>query len=121
MPRAQGAQGSDWQGVSVATWDRPAAALSGFSIGRGGASGATLKVVTTKAKPGYLMRNGVPYGANATFTEYYDLLQIPGGDTLLVVSVEVIDPQYLSQPYWYSVHFKKQADAAGWNLRPCGK
>jgi hypothetical protein len=121
MPRAQGAQGSDWQGVSVATWDRPAAALSGFSIGRGGASGATLKVVTTKAKPGYLMRNGVPYGANATFTEYYDLLQVPGGDTLLVVSVEAVDPQYLSQPYWYSVHFKKQADATGWKLRPCGK
>ena len=37
MPRTQG---NDWQGVSVATWDRPAAALSGFSIGRGGASRA---------------------------------------------------------------------------------
>ena len=118
MPRSQG---NDWQGVSVATWDRPAAALSGFSIGRGGASGSSLKVVTTKAKPGYLMRNGVPYGANATFTEYYDLLQVPGGDPLLVVTVEVVDPQYLSQPYWYSVHFKKQADATGWNPRPCGK
>jgi len=35
--------------------------------------------------------------------------------------VEVVDPQYLSQPYWYSVHFKKQADATGWNLRPCAK
>ena len=61
------------------------------------------------------------YGANATFTEYYDLLQIQGGDTLLVVTVEVVDPQYLSQPYWYSVHFKKQADATGWTLRPCAK
>jgi hypothetical protein len=118
MPRTQG---NDWQGVSVAAWDRPAAALSGFSIGRGGAAGSSLKVVTTKAKPGYLMRNGVPYGANATFTEYYDLLQVPGGDPLLVVTVEVVDPQYLSQPYWYSVHFKKQADATGWNPRPCGK
>jgi hypothetical protein len=114
-------QSNDWQGVSVATWDRPAAALRGFSIGRGGTAGASLKVVTTKARPGYLMRNGVPYGANATFTEYYDLLQVPGGDTLLVVTVEVVDPQYLSQPYWYSVHFKKQADATGWNLRPCAK
>ncbi len=118
QPRAQT---NEWQGVSVATWDRPTAALSGFSIGRGGASGASLKVVTTKARPGYLMRNGVPYGANATFTEYYDLLQVPGGDPLLVVTVEVVDPQYLSQPYWYSVHFKKQADATGWNLRPCAK
>ena len=67
------------------------------------------------------MRNGVPYGANATFTEYYDLLPVPGSDPLLVVSVEVVDPQYLSQPYWYSVHFKKQADATGWSPRPCAK
>jgi len=120
-PRVQNPQANDSQGVSNASWDRPAAALSGFSIGRGGAPGSSLKVVTTKAKPGYLMRNGVPYGANAVFTEYYDLLPMPGGDPLLVVSVEVVDPQYLSQPYWYSVHFKKQADATGWNPRPCTK
>jgi hypothetical protein len=112
-------QGGDWQGVSVASWDRQTAAVSGFSFGGGGATGASLKVVTTKAKPGYLTRNGVPYSANATFTEYWDLQQIPGGDTLLVVTVEVVDPEFLSSPYWYSVHFKKQADAAGWNPRPC--
>lgn len=112
-------QGGDWQGVSIASWDRPAAPITGFSLGGGGATGASLKVVTTKAKPGYLTRNGVPYGANATFTEYYDLQQVPGGDTLLVVSVEVVDPEFLSTPYWYSVHFKKQADATSWNPRPC--
>lgn len=112
-------QGGDWQGVSVASWDRPAAAISGFSFGGGGLTGASLKVVTTKAKPGYLTRNGVPYGANATFTEYWDLQQVPRGDTLLVVTVEVVDPEFLSSPYWYSVHFKKQADATGWNPRPC--
>ena len=76
-------------------------------------------MVTTQARPGYLARNGIPYGANATFTEYYDLFQVPGGDTLLVVSVEVTDPEYLTTPYWYSVHFKKQADASGWSPRPC--
>jgi len=112
-------QGGDWQGVSIASWDRAAAPITGFSLGGGGATGASLKVVTTKAKPGYLARNGVPYSANATFTEYYDLQQVPGGDTLLVVSVEVVDPEFLSSPYWYSVHFKKQADATGWNPRPC--
>lgn len=112
-------QGGDWQGVSVASWDRPTAPIAGFSFGGGGVAGASLKVVTTKARPGYLARNGVPYGANATFVEYYDLQQIPNGDTLLVVSVEVTDPEFLSSPYWYSVHFKKQADAAGWNPRPC--
>lgn len=112
-------QGGDWQGVSVASWDRQTAPISGFSFGGGGATGASLKVVTTKAKPGYLARNGVPYSANASFTEYYDLQQIPNGDTLLVVTVEVVDPEFLSSPYWYSVHFKKQADATGWSPRPC--
>ena len=112
-------QGGDWQGVSAATWDRATAAISGFSFGGGGVTGASLKVVTSKAKPGYLARNGVPYGANATFTEYYDLQQVPGGDTLLIVSVEVVDPEFLSSPFWYSVHFKKQPDASGWNPQPC--
>ncbi|MEO8099972.1 MAG: hypothetical protein ABI811_19895 [Acidobacteriota bacterium] len=114
-----GGQGGDWQGVSVASWDRQAPALSGFTLGNAGGSAPSLKIVTTKAKPGYLARNGVPYGANATFTEYYDVLQVPGGDALLVVTVEVTDPEYLTSSYWYSVHFKKQADAAGWNPRSC--
>jgi hypothetical protein len=61
----------------------------------------------------------VPYGASATFVEYYDLFQIPGGDALLVATVEVTDTEYLTTPYWYSVHFKKQADAAGWSPGPC--
>lgn len=113
-------QPGDLQGVSIASWDRPAPALTGFMLGgRGGGGGGSLKIVTTQAKPGYLARNGVPYGAQAAFTEYWDLQQIPGGDTLLVVSVEVTDPDYLNGPYWYSVHFKKQADATGWNPRPC--
>jgi len=112
-------QAGDLQGVSVASWDRQAAAISGFMLGGGSGGGASLKVVTTKARPGYLARNGVPYGANASFTEYYDLFQVPQGDTLLVISVEVADADYLTTPYWYSVHFKKQADATGWNTRPC--
>jgi hypothetical protein len=115
-----GGQPGDLYGVSIASWDRPAPPLTGFTLGgRGGGGGGSLKVVTTKARPGWLARNGVPYGANATFTEYYDLQAIPGGDTLLIVTVEVVDPDYLNGPYWYSVHFKKQADATGWNPKPC--
>lgn len=113
-------QAGDAQGVAVASWDRPAPQLTGFTLGaRGGGGGGSLKVITTQAKPGWLARNGVPYGAKATFTEYYDLQEIPGGATLLVVSVEVTDPDYLNGPFWYSVHFKKQADATGWNPQPC--
>ena len=45
--------------------------------------GGSMKVVTTQMRPGYLRRNGVPYSANAVMTEYFDRLEVPGGDTLL--------------------------------------
>jgi len=94
-------------------------------MGRGGflpgavAQGGSLKAITTGLKPGYLRRNGVPYSAQTTLTEYFDRFDVPGGDTLLVVSSEVVDPTYLSQPYWTSSHFKKQRDASGWTPMPC--
>lgn len=107
----------DWQGVSQASWDRQPTPM-GF--GRGGPTpGGALKVVTTKMKPGYLRRNGVPYSANATLTEYWDRLDVPGGESLLVVASEVVDPANLATPYWTSIHFRKQNDAAGWNPTPC--
>jgi hypothetical protein len=52
---AQGAWG-DWQGVSKASWDM----LPG---GRGQPPIGSLKVITTRLKPGYLRKNGVPYSA----------------------------------------------------------
>ena len=109
-----------WQGVSTASWDR-----SETVMGRGGflpgatAQGGSLKVVTTSMKPGYVRRNGVPYSAQAVLTEYFDRFDVPDGDSLLVVSSELADPQYYMQPYWTSTHFKKQRDAAGWNPRAC--
>jgi hypothetical protein len=116
------AKGGDWQGVSLASWDRPrsrmAAAGPGFFAAQGDWGGG-LKVVTTKMKPGYLRRNGVPYSANAVLTEYYDRFDVPGGETLLVVSAEVDDPTYLILPFWTSTHYKKLKDAAGWNPTPC--
>jgi hypothetical protein len=108
----------DWQGVSTASWEYPRPI---FPV-RGGPArppGGSLKVVTTKMRPGYLRRNGVPYSANATLTEYFDRLNVPGGDSLLVVSTEIVDPEYLVTPYWTSTHFKRQSDAAGWNPTPC--
>ncbi len=114
-------QGGDWQGVSQATWDRSASAMGagggpfGAPISRGG----SLKVVTTKMKPGYLRKNGVPYSADAVITEYLDRFNLPNGDSLLVVSTELVDPTYLFQPFWTSTHFKKQNDGSGWNPTPC--
>jgi hypothetical protein len=109
--------GGDWQGVSLASWDRQATVMG---IGRGGPPpGGSLKVVTSKMKPGFLRKNGVPYSADAVMTEYFDRFDQPNGESLLMVISEVNDPTYLATPFWTSTHFKKQNDAAGWNPTPC--
>ena len=106
------AQGGDWQGVSVASWDVEAGA-------RGPVKGGGLKVVTTRFKAGYLRKNGVPYSANAVVTEYYDRTNEASGDSYLFVETIVEDPTYLNVPFITSTHFKHQADATGWNPTPC--
>jgi hypothetical protein len=102
-----------WQGNSVAEWELAAPA------GRGSPRTGDLKVITTNLKPGYLRKNGVPYSANAVVTEYYDEHTADDGNVWLVVTTEVKDSQYLSQSFVTSTHFKKQADADGWNPQPC--
>jgi hypothetical protein len=74
--------------------------------------------VTTKLKPGYFRKNGVPYSANAVLTEYFTTLTDEGADYLVVTNF-LEDRQYLAQPYIRSVQFKKQADAKGWNPTAC--
>jgi hypothetical protein len=116
VPRSQG---GDWQGVSRAEWEFMPT-LGGFSfapIGKDSRSGS-LKVVTTRLRAGYLRKNGVPYSANAILTEYYDLVREPNND-FLVLTTTVEDPTYLTQPFLTSAHFRKQADATGWNPTSC--
>jgi hypothetical protein len=105
--------GGGWQGASTAQWEvipglRGQAPLTG-----------SLKVVTTNLKPGYLRTNGVPYSARTTLTEYFDRITQPNGDAHLIITTTIEDPEYLTQPYLYSTHFKRQADATGWAPRPC--
>jgi hypothetical protein len=105
--------GGGWQGVSSASWET-------LPIRRGQPQlGRALKVVTSKVKPGYLRRNGVPYSENAVMTEYFDRVDIPGGGALLIVTTTIEDPTYLAQPYLVTTHFRKQADPSGWNPSPC--
>jgi hypothetical protein len=105
--------GGDWQGVSQASWDT-------VPGGRGGPQlTGSLKIVTSKLKPGYLLRNGVPYSNRAIITEYYDRVDNPSGNSYLVITTTVEDPIYLTQPYLTATHFRKQADASGWNPTPC--
>jgi hypothetical protein len=109
--------GGDWQGLSSATWHAPRAPFPGR--GGGAASGGSLKVVTTRMKPGYLRKNGVPYGANAVLTEYFDRFDVPGGDSLLVITSELVDTENLLTPYGTSQQFKREDGKTGWNPTPC--
>lgn len=102
---------SSWQGFSAAQWEFPGGRAAGQRFGQ-------LKVVTTKLKPGYLRRNGVPYGFNAVLTEYFQLLTDENVQYLAVTSM-LDDPQYLAQPWVRTSQFRKQADAKGWNPTPC--
>jgi hypothetical protein len=97
-----------WQGYSIARWE----------MGAGGKS-ATLKVVTTRIRPGYLRKNGVPYSADAVLTEYWDLFGLPNGDTWLTITTTVEDPRYLRMPWLTALHFKKEANGGKWDPSPC--
>jgi hypothetical protein len=104
-----------WQGVSAARWMFPPGAR-----GRGveKPQNGQLVVTTTRMRPGYLRKNGIPYGANAALTEYFVRL-VDEGQEYLAVTTIVDDPQYLAGPYIKTYEFKKQRDAAGWNPTPC--
>jgi hypothetical protein len=93
-----------WQGHSIAQWNVPA---------------RSLKVVTTHLRPGYVRKNGAPYGERAVITEYWELNAMPNGDRWLTVISKVEDPQYFTRPYTTSSDFKKLPDAAGWSPTPC--
>jgi hypothetical protein len=105
-----------WQGVSRAEWEIRGATQPGpGSTPRTG----SLKVVTTDMRPGYIRKNGVPYGAKAVVTEYFDLVTEASGDQYLIVVTLLEDPEYLLAPVLTSSNFRKQRDGKGWNPMPC--
>ena len=111
---APAGQAPTWQGYSVANWRRPARLDQ-----QGKKNIGDLRVVTTRLRPGYLRKNGVPYSENATVEELFDAFTEPNGDSWLVIDTIVTDPTYLTQPYVNSVSFKKQRDMSGWDPTPC--
>ena len=114
-----------WQGNSVAEWEYAADANGKLVIPTKGSaqsnttSTGNLKVVTTNLRPGYLRKNGVPYSGNAIVTEYFARTNEDNGDSWLIVTTMVDDPQYLRARFVTSSHFKKQADASRWNPTRC--
>jgi hypothetical protein len=93
-----------WQGHSTARWDVAARSLT---------------VTTTNMRAGYLRRNGVPYSADATVTEYFEVAPYPSGGQLLIVTTVVEDPRFLQRPFVVSSHFKPENDQSKWNPVPC--
>jgi len=118
-----------WQGYSIALWQARGRALidlGGIGFVPGGGTPApsrgqagSLKVVTTKMKPGYIRKNGVPYSENAVLTEYMNILNGQQGDIYLAVTAMVEDPVYLTQPFVRTYTFKKLVDGSGWDPTPC--
>jgi hypothetical protein len=86
---------------------------------REGTRGRSLEVTTTHLRPGYLRKNGVPYGARTVLKEYFDLSTERNGDVWFVVTTVVEDPEYLTSPFVTTTNFRRQGDAAGWNPSPC--
>lgn len=100
---------ASWQGHSMAAWQ--------YTVNppRTG----ELKVETNRLRAGYLRKNGVPYSANATMTEYYHRMTAPNGDIWLTLVSELKDPENLREPFVQSTHFKKLGANATFKPEPC--
>lgn len=102
-----------WQGTSRAEW------IMTGGRGRGAARFGYMKSVTTNFRPGYLRKNGVPYGAGTVLTEHWDILKRPNGDRYLVVTSTVEDQEYLQSPWITAIHFTQERDGSKWSPSPC--
>jgi hypothetical protein len=123
-----GAPASDaaatWQGHSLARWEQPQRPVAGAGLGlglapRAGQRARTLEVHTTRIRPGYLRKNGIPFSADVAVDEYFDMFAEPDGHEWFVVTSIVRDPKYLNTPWVTTTHFKKEADGSKWSPTPC--
>jgi hypothetical protein len=89
-------------GTSTAQWERKA-----------------LRAQTSNLLPGYLQYNGVPFSANATMVEYFDVINEPGGEVWLIDDAIITDPANLVRSVKRSTHLRKQTDDKGWDPQPC--
>ena len=107
-----------WQGHTRAQWFRQRQ-LRG--LGFGGPPpmpGGQLRAFTQNLLPGYLRLNGVPYSAEATVTESFNLID-HGSVSYLVVTTVVDDPANLTAPFVTSSNFRRESDRSHWAPSPC--
>jgi hypothetical protein len=115
----------EWQGVSSALWETVGEGQDlvppapGGRIPSGASMSGSLKVLTNRMRPGYLRRNGVPYSDNARMTEFFDRTAAPNGDTWLILTSILDDPQYLTQPFILTTQYKLESDRSKFAVRPC--
>jgi hypothetical protein len=109
------------QGYSTAVWQGASGGGGQFGgpAARGPQGPGSLKVVTTRLKPGYLRTNGVPYDSNTTLTEYFTKVSGPKGETFLILTSAVEDPLYIRGDYLTSTHYLQEPDGAKWDPSPC--
>jgi hypothetical protein len=100
----------------VASWERPPAGRGGVPVK---VAWAPLKVVTRNLTAGWLRKNGVPYSANATVTEYFLRHSEGEAGEWLTVTTIVDDPTYLAQPFLTSSSFRRESDDSKWSPIPC--
>ncbi len=113
-PAQDNAGAGTLQGVTRASWQIERE--GGFG---GAVTGGSINAVTTDMAPGYLRRNGVPYGTQATLKEYYELLVGGDGTQYLTVISVLEDPEHLTQLYTTSANFKREPDDSKWNPSEC--
>lgn len=110
-----------WQGRSIAGWVGREGAPEGDRYAGQNDPNAPryLAAVTTRLRPGYLLKNGVPYSGSTRLEEYFHSFTEPNGDTWLVVNTIITDPDYLARPHVTSNQFRKIPDGTGWDPTPC--
>ncbi len=113
-PSLQGYSAASWEGLRPRGFAGVTATLGSKPTPEG-----YLKVMTNQLKPGYLRKNGLPYGAQTQVEEYFESFKEPNGDSYLIVTTIVTDPEFLDQSFITSSHFKKLAGPSGWNPAAC--
>lgn len=116
--------GATLQGHSFAAWQRPQDANGGqigAAFARGGSPqpGGKLYVVTDQLTPGWLRRNGVPYGSQTHMQEWFQVFDDPTGKHWLDVTTRVDDPEYLNTPFVTSSDFRQEPDGSKWSPHAC--
>jgi len=123
------------QGYSAAVWERPYQLNSPVwqrgPAGRGGGlgterlgerqPGGSMAVVTTNLASGWLRRNGVPYSSRTQVLEHYRTFEDPTGAEWFNVTIQIIDPDYLTRPFNLTADFRKEPDGSNWAPHPCAQ